>query len=105
MLELYGIDVTSEDNSIHSGVTDQETLVEVMEVQEELEDATSHEEIGKLTEENSQRISETEKILGEAFEREDVEGAKKECVRLNYWRSLQSALMEWEPGKVMRLVH
>lgn len=90
---------------MHGGVTDQETLVEVMEAQEMLEEAGSQEEIETLMEVNGERIRETEDMLGEAFEREDVEGAKRECVRLNYWRSLQSALREWEPGKEVRLVH
>lgn len=102
---MYGVDVTSEDNSLHGGVTDQETLLEVMEAQETLEEATSHEDIEGLMEENAVRIAETEKVLGQAFETEDVDEAKRECVRLNYWRSLQSALREWEPGKEVHLVH
>ncbi|EXJ60974.1 hypothetical protein A1O7_05127 [Cladophialophora yegresii CBS 114405] len=105
LLETYGVDVTTEDNNIHSGLTDQETLLEVMEAQEALEEATSHEDIEKLMEENAVRIRDTEEILGKAFENDDVDEAKKECVRLNYWRSLQGALKEWEPGKEVRLVH
>ncbi|KIW68121.1 Fe-S protein assembly co-chaperone HscB [Phialophora macrospora] len=105
LLEKYGVDVTTEDNDIHSGLTDHETLLEVMEAQEALEEATSHEDIEKLMEENAARIRETEEILGRAFERDDVNEAKRECVRLNYWRSLQGALKDWEPGKDVRLVH
>ncbi|OCT45634.1 J-type co-chaperone JAC1, mitochondrial [Cladophialophora carrionii] len=105
LLEKYGVDVTTEDNNIHSGLTDHETLLEVMEAQEALEEATSYEDIEKLMEENAARIRDTEEILGKAFENEDVDEAKKECVRLNYWRSLQGALKEWEPGKEVRLVH
>jgi molecular chaperone HscB len=97
--------VTSEDNSLHGGLTDQATLLEVMDAQEALEEAGSQGEIERLMEENVARIKETEAVLGKAFAGEDVESAKRECVRLNYWRSLQQALREWEPGKEVRLIH
>ncbi|KAJ9604574.1 hypothetical protein H2200_010687 [Cladophialophora chaetospira] len=105
LLENYGVDVTVEDNSTHAGLTDQATLLEVMEAQESLEEATSYEDIEKLMQENVPRILGAEELLGKAFAEEDVESAKRECVRLNYWRSLQGALREWEPGKEVRLVH
>ncbi|KIW79351.1 Fe-S protein assembly co-chaperone HscB [Fonsecaea pedrosoi CBS 271.37] len=101
----HGIDITHEDNATHAGVTDQSTLLEVMEAQETLEEATTHDEIETLMEENIVRIRETEKALTDAFEKDDVESAKRECIKLNYWRSLHSALHEWEPGKQVRLMH
>ncbi|KAK5188800.1 hypothetical protein LTR72_001833 [Exophiala xenobiotica] len=101
----YGIDITSEDNSTHSGLTDQETLMEVMEAQEAIEDAETQEQVDALKVENQARIDEAVKLLGQAFEQEDVEAAKKECIRLNYWRSLQQGLHDWEPGKEVRLIH
>lgn len=101
----YGVDITSEDNSTHRGVTDQETLIEVMEAQEQVEDAEGQDVIDTLKDENRVRIRETEEKLAHAFEVEDVEAAKRECVRLNYWRSLQQGLDDWEPGKEVRLVH
>lgn len=101
----YGVDITHEDNATHRGVTDQATLMEVMEAQEALEEAETHEQIEVLKQENQARMAETEKILGQAFENEDLETAKTECVRLNYWRSLQQALHDWEPGKEVRLIH
>ncbi|KIW29010.1 Fe-S protein assembly co-chaperone HscB [Cladophialophora immunda] len=106
LLQLnHGIDITHEDNATHAGVTDHSTLLEVMEAQEMLEEATTHDEIETLMRDNVERIRETEKALGEAFEKDDVESAKRECIKLNYWRSLHSALHEWEPGKEVRLVH
>ncbi|KIX99311.1 uncharacterized protein Z520_04887 [Fonsecaea multimorphosa CBS 102226] len=105
LLQNHGIDITHEDNATHAGVTDQNTLLEVMEAQELLEEATTHDEIETLMRENIARIRETEAALAEAFEKDDVESAKRECIKLNYWRSLHSALHEWEPGKEVRLVH
>ncbi|KIW99363.1 Fe-S protein assembly co-chaperone HscB [Rhinocladiella mackenziei CBS 650.93] len=101
----YGIDIMSEDNNTHRGVTDQATLMEVMDAQEAIEEAETQGQIDALKAENRARISETEKRLGEAFEQEDVEAAKVECVRLNYWRSLQQGLDDWEPGKEVKLIH
>ncbi|EHY54912.1 hypothetical protein HRR83_005830 [Exophiala dermatitidis] len=101
----YGVDITSEDNNTHRDLTDQETLMEVLEAQEQIEEATTQEQIDSLKEENKARIKEAERLLGEAFAKEDIELAKRECIRLNYWRSLQQGLHDWEPGKEVRLIH
>lgn len=101
--ELYDIDVMSEDNS--SFPTDQGTLMEVMEAQESVEEAQSQEEVDRLKAENRVRIDDTVARLGAAFERNNKDAAIQECVRLNYWRSLQQGLEDWEPGKEIRLIH
>lgn len=103
---LYDIDVTNEDNSAHP--TDPETLMLVMEAQEELENAEGEDGkqvVERLKEENRVRIRETERELGEAFEAGDAEGARDWSVKLKYWKSLESGLDEWEPGKEVRLTH
>lgn len=101
----YGVDITSEDNSTHRDLTDHETLMEVMEAQEAIEEAHTQEQIDALKEQNRARIEQTVELLGNAFEKGDVEAAKTECIRLNYWNSLQQGLHEWEPGKEVRLIH
>ncbi|KAK5071551.1 hypothetical protein LTR51_006032 [Lithohypha guttulata] len=103
---LYDIDVTTEDNSTHP--SDPETLMVVMEAQEELENVNKEggeEVVQRLKEENGTRIWRTEKELGSAFEEGDKERARDESVKLKYWMSLQSGLNEWEPGKEVRLTH
>lgn len=103
---LYDIDVTNEDNSAHPSDTD--TLMVVMEAQEELEEADGDggkEVVERLMEENRARIRETEQELGNAFESGDVDRARNETVRLKYWRSLEGGLRDWEPGKEVRLTH
>ncbi|RMD43253.1 hypothetical protein DV735_g1843, partial [Chaetothyriales sp. CBS 134920] len=99
----YGIDVTSEDNS-HFQI-DQATLMEVMDAQEAVEEAQSSDEVAVLKEENKQRMDQTIRRIGQAFEGDDKEQATRECVRLKYWRSLQQALDDWEPGQQLKLVH
>jgi len=103
---LYDIDVNNEDNSAHP--TDAETLMIVMEAQEELENATSadgEESVERLKTDNRGRIRETETELAAAFEAGDADRAKNESVKLKYWRSLESGLQDWEPGKEVRLTH
>ena len=99
----YNVDVNSEDNSTHA--SDADTLMEVMEAQERIEDAETEGQIDEIRAENAKRIEETEEALGNAFERDDEAAATRECIRLRYWRSLGDGLHSWEPGKEVRLIH
>ena len=54
---------------------------------------------------NDARIVESEGILEGAFERDDVEVAKAESVRLRYWTNIKESLDAWEKGKPVVLVH
>jgi molecular chaperone HscB len=103
LLQNYGIDVTSENNSAH--VSDSETLMEVMEAQERIEDAETQAQVDEIRAENAKRIEETVRALGTALEQGDAATATRECIRLKYWRSLADGLHSWEPGKEVRLVH
>ena len=95
--------MTSEDNSANT--TDPTTLMEVMEAQESIESASSEDEINALKAENRVRIEEAEAKMGRAFEEGNVDQARRECIRLKYWRSLQDGLESWEEGKEVRLIH
>lgn len=86
--------------------------MDVMSVQETVEEVSSkpREEAVKTVErlrgENSERVDICVKDLGNAFDRDDIEGARKETVRLRFWYSLGGGLKEWEPGMAeIRLVH
>lgn len=110
LLQLqYDIDMTIEDNSAHK--SDQEDLMIVLEAQEELEDVSDAEGdkaekvVERLKEENSLRMRDTEKKIGEAFEKGNSEQARSEAVRLKYWHTLESSLKEWTPGRQLTLVH
>ncbi|KAF2197796.1 Co-chaperone Hsc20, partial [Delitschia confertaspora ATCC 74209] len=102
LLSLHGISTSSDETA---KVEDQELLMEVMEVRERIEEAESEEEIAELREENEGRIKRSEEVLGEAFEGDDLEGARREAVRLRYWVNVREALREWEPGKEVVLQH
>jgi molecular chaperone HscB len=107
--EWHGIDVTAEDAATKHAL-DPETLMEVMEVQETIEEvgatAEGEVQINALKKENEGRVAECVECLGKAFERGDLEAARKECIRLRFWYSVGEGLREWEPGNTeIRLVH
>jgi molecular chaperone HscB len=107
--EWHGIDVTAEDASTKHAL-DAETLMEVMEVQETIEEvgdsAEAEVQINELKKENEGRVVECVNRLGEAFEKGDLEAARKECIRLRFWYSVGEGLREWEPGNTqIRLMH
>ncbi|KAL1963841.1 hypothetical protein VTN77DRAFT_7772 [Rasamsonia byssochlamydoides] len=109
--QWHGIDVTAEDGAAKHAL-DPETLIEVLEVQETIEDLAdvpkdeAEATVNRLRDENAARINASVKALGEAFDRGDIEAARAECVRLRFWYSLGDGLREWEPGRTeIRLVH
>lgn len=107
--EFHGIDVTAEDSAAKHAL-DPETLLEVMEVQETVEEVGNSPEaestIERLKKENRERVDECVRVLGEAFDKGDIEAARKETVRLRFWYSVGEGLKEWEPGMGgIRLVH
>ena len=75
---------------------DMELLMEVMEAREAVEDAESEAEVEELKRENGERIGESIRVLEEAFSKNDLERAKRESVRLRYWRNIGESLHEWE---------
>ena len=99
LLSLRGVEM-GEDESItgndgHENM-DTELLMEVMEVREGIEAAESREEVEEMKEKNRRKQQESEGRLDELFHKEDVEGARRETVRLGYWVNAGQALHNWE---------
>lgn len=118
--EGWGVDVTSEargdgggggtgagedggvgvDGDAMGGATeDMETLAELMEVRERIEGCRDRGEWEGMKEENRRRMEGAVESVGRALEEGDVEGARREVVRLKYWRSLEEGLEDWEGGE------
>ncbi|EEP76672.1 conserved hypothetical protein [Uncinocarpus reesii 1704] len=93
----HGIDVTSEDGA-KKYPQDTETLMQVLEAQEAIEEAEGEATILELKSENERRVNETIQVLGEAIDQGDVDRAVRECVRLRFWYSIRDVLREWEPA-------
>lgn len=107
--EWHGIDVTAEDAATKHAL-DPETLMEVMEVQETIEEVGAtpegEAEINALKIDNDGRIGVCVGALAGYFDKGDIEAARKECIRLRFWYSVGEGLREWEPGNTeIRLVH
>ncbi|ORY00234.1 Co-chaperone HscB, C-terminal oligomerization domain-containing protein [Clohesyomyces aquaticus] len=102
LLSLKGIDVHEDESA---KVEDPELLMEVLETRERIEEAKREEELRELREENDGRIERSVDVLEKAFERDDVEVAKSEAVRLKYWVNVKESLDGWERGKPVVLEH
>lgn len=78
------------------GGQDMELLMEVMEAREAVEEAETEDEVRGLKKENDGRVAQSVGVLEEAFRDGDLGRAKREAVRLRYWRNIGESLREWE---------
>lgn len=102
--EKFGLDVAG-DEAGELWTPEPEVLGAVMEARETVEEAVEESELESLREENEERISRAEEVLGEAFASGDVEAAKREVVRLRYWMNVRESIDNWESGKPVVLEH
>ena len=102
MLSLRGIDVAEDETA---KVEDPELLMEVLEAREEIESAEEEGELEGMKKVNDRRIENSEGIIDRAFQDDDLESAKRECVRLRYWVNVKESLDGWEKGKPVVLAH
>ncbi|PVH99488.1 putative chaperone [Periconia macrospinosa] len=102
LLSLRGIEVAEDETA---KVEDPELLMEVLETREEIEEAQSEEDLVDMKTKNEDRIEKSVKILEEAFEKDDLDAAKSEAVKLRYWINIKESLDGWEQGKPVVLQH
>ncbi|KAK5663791.1 hypothetical protein OQA88_4223 [Cercophora sp. LCS_1] len=102
--ELYGVDLESDERG-KEGEADPEVLMTVMEAREMIEEAEREEDLDELREANDERIRDVVGEIEGAFERGDVEGVKRETVRLKYWMGVKEGVDNWERGKGVVLEH
>ncbi|KAI4102603.1 MAG: hypothetical protein L6R37_004316 [Teloschistes peruensis] len=101
LLSLRGVEM-GEDESIAGspsapgGDMDAGLLMEVMEVREDIEAAQSRAEIEQMKAANEERKRASEDSLDHLFRSGDIEGARRETVRLGYWVNVGTALDNWE---------
>ncbi|KAF2109424.1 HSCB C-terminal oligomerization domain-containing protein [Lophiotrema nucula] len=102
LLSLRGIEVAEDETA---KVDDPELLMEVLEAQEQIEDAGSEEDLMEMKTLNDERIEDSVRVLEDAFAKDNVELAKSEAVRLRYWVNIKESLDGWEKFEPVVLKH
>ncbi|KAI9323632.1 hypothetical protein BX666DRAFT_1847513 [Dichotomocladium elegans] len=92
LLEHEGVEVGESDS-----LDDPALLMEVMEIREELDEASTEEEVQQVKQINDEKYAETVRKLSNAFAKNDLSLAKKYMVQLQYWESIRHAILEWSP--------
>ena len=67
-------------------------LVEMMELNEELEEAHSLEEVHKIKEKNCQTISDITAEIAKAFQNDIIQDAKALLIKLNYYSNVDEKI-------------
>jgi len=91
-MELQGRRVLEEDQRMD----DAATMMEVMEVSEAIEDASTQSEIDSLVEQNTAKVREVEGRLAAVFRGEDWDAARRLIERLQMLERLSQRLNEWQ---------
>ncbi|KAJ6445873.1 Fe-S protein assembly co-chaperone HscB [Purpureocillium lavendulum] len=103
LLALRGVDVAA-DEALRAD--DQPALLAaVMDAHEAIEEAAGPHDLEPLRHENDARVADSERVLEEAFRRDDVDAAKREAVRLRYWVNIRDSIHNWEDGRPVVLQH
>lgn len=90
LLELHGSAIGESDNSI----VDKSLLMEIMEAREEVEHASSDNELRPLLQSCKQQQSELCEGLAQSFRERRMEDAKEQTAKLQYWNRLEEAIRE-----------
>lgn len=101
LIERVGLEVPQESDSLE----DPELLMEVMDLRESLEEAESEEEVEGIALANQEHYDRAVKELGECFEKEDYERARRVVTELRYWSNIRKVCKEWQPGQRIELSH
>ncbi|KAK1127426.1 hypothetical protein K0M31_003964 [Melipona bicolor] len=88
MLKLNGITISEETDNINA-----EFLMEIMEKNEEIEEAANNvEKIKKLVQDNELILNNLAKKIADAFRQEDIEKAKSFLIQMKYYDSINNRL-------------
>lgn len=94
-MELHGARVLEEDQRMG----DAETMMEVMEVSEEIEEATTQHQIDSLARQNDDKVREVEDKLNGIFGKKDWDGALRFVERLQMLVRLRERMNDWQPPR------
>lgn len=82
-------------------------LMTVLEAHEAMEMATTEADLEVLSQENDERIEETERKLEHLLSQKPIQwdAVLIESIRMKYWVNIANGIKGWEPGKPVLLTH
>ncbi|WFD42042.1 molecular chaperone [Malassezia psittaci] len=103
LLEQEGVKDIDEAASLE----DLELLMEVMELQERLSEATDQAEVDAVGDQNQEHISDVLHQLDDAFAQSNLDKDRIQnlAIQLRYWTNIAKAVQEWQPGQPVELHH
>lgn len=101
------IDLTSDEATRKYEFADKETLMEILELHEELEDNATEDDIPQHKKENQYRIDASIDTLNRLYSQDqpDYDQIALETIRLKYWYNIRNALKDWQPGEPLNMTH
>jgi len=102
MLLQRGVQIEEQDK-----MEDPELLMEILEVREALEEASTEEEVGAIRDQNKHQTEETLRSLQACLEEGDIDiqRSKALLMRLRYQDNVENVCKDWQPGKEIVLQH
>ena len=91
LLELYGTPIEEMNDQ---SIIDHNLLFEVMEIREEIEDASSDEELRPILQSSLAKKDELIDELAGAFREENIDDAKRITAKLQYWARIEETIVE-----------
>lgn len=106
MLQLLkDVDLTVDSVARQVTQTDSDLLMDVMDIHEQLMEASERDEVKAIEKQNKARIERIEKELASCYEKNDLDKAINLTARLKYWKNVAAAIKDWTPGKEIELHH
>ncbi|KAG7194510.1 uncharacterized protein KQ657_004725 [Scheffersomyces spartinae] len=93
--------------SPQASIAYKEMLMAVMEAHESLELANTESDLDQLSEENNERINQSETTINKLLAANPIDWDHliMEAIALKYWVNISNAIRDWEPGKSIHLTH
>ncbi|KAL3867341.1 hypothetical protein ACJMK2_044551 [Sinanodonta woodiana] len=85
---LYLLEILGEKIDEETAYVDQDFLLHIMEINEELSEATDKKQVEKIEEENSVELKKCVDELSETFNKGDIQQAKATLIRLKYFENI-----------------
>lgn len=86
-------------------LTDGDVLMTVMELREQIEEASDEIKLAPVKDQAKELIETELSSIEKSFAQSSWTEAKTSAIRLRYWENILKAAADWEPGAEIRLEH